>query len=117
MNIKVVYSMLAPNGSKRIGYVDRSSSPHSYKVWLYIEGPDLPFVDKVTYILHKTFRNPYREITRTPANPNCALEIWTWGLFTVKVIVVDKKGETTIINHRLSYDKYLRDKDVHLVSA
>lgn len=78
-----------------------------YKVWLYLEGNDLPYIDSVTYTLHETYRPPNRNVQRTPANPNCQLEIWTWGLFTVKVTILDKKGFSYEVAHSLTYDRQL----------
>ena len=80
---------------------------HKYKIWLYLDGNDLPYIESVTYTLHKTFRNPNRIVNRSPANRNCQLVIWTWGLFTVKATILDKKGFSYEVTHELSYDKEL----------
>jgi transcription initiation factor IIF auxiliary subunit len=76
-----------------------------YRVFLYLEGSDLPYVSQVTYYLHSTFSDPVRTISRTVANPRCKLEIWTWGLFRVRAVVVDKKGQSYTMYHDLSYDQ------------
>lgn len=117
MNIKVVDTIIPPYSSKKMGYIDKSSTNKNpyYRVWMYLEGPDLPYVEKVTYVLHSTFNNPLRSVNRTPANPNCSVDIWTWGIFTVKVIIEDKRGDTTVIHHRLMYDRLLNE--VELVQA
>jgi transcription initiation factor IIF auxiliary subunit len=85
-----------------------------YKVWLYLEGADLPLVDRVTYTLHESFRNPNRTVRRTPASPNCQLVIWTWGIFTVKATIADKRGNTYEVSHRLEYENELpSDKSMY----
>ena len=78
-----------------------------YKVFVYLEGNDLPYVDYVIYTLDETFPEPIRTVTRTPANPNCQLVIWTWGLFIVKTRIFDKRGFAYDVEHQLSYDKQL----------
>ncbi len=77
----------------------------AYRVFLYVEGSDLPYVKSVTYHLHETFRNNVRKVQRTPSNPNCQLVIWTWGLFEMRVVVEDKFGQTKSYNHLLTYDR------------
>jgi transcription initiation factor IIF auxiliary subunit len=77
-----------------------------YKVWLYLDGPDVPFVKKVRYELHPTFAQRIHEVTRSAANPTCALVIYTWGIFTVKATVTAKTGEQILLNHKMSYDKW-----------
>jgi transcription initiation factor IIF auxiliary subunit len=79
-----------------------------YKVWLYLDGPDLPYVKGVSYKLHPTFREPGRSLMRTPANPHCALAIWTWGLFEVEAEVEDKSGGRLLIKHMMQYDRELK---------
>lgn len=81
-----------------------------YKVWLYLEGRDLPFVESVTYTLHESFPDPNRTVRRTSANPNCKFVVWTWGLFTVRATIVDKKGLTYKVEHRLGYERELYPK-------
>lgn len=78
-----------------------------YKVWLYLEGNDLPYIDSVTYTLHESFREPNQTVRRTSSNPNCKFVIWTWGLFTVRATIIDKKGFTYKVRHELRYDNEL----------
>src|SRR5258706_6577112 len=75
-----------------------------FRVFLFLAGPDLPFVESVTYILHPTFPDPSRTVPRTPSNPNCKLEIWTWGGFDVNAVIVDKSGFSFRLTHTLQYD-------------
>ena len=83
-----------------------------YKVWIYLDGPSLPFVKQVRYILHPTFADPERVVARTVANPNCELIIWTWGIFTVTARVEDKEGNSISLEHYLTYGQQLEDPKV-----
>ena len=84
-----------------------------YKVWLWVEGYDLPYVDSVTYSLDpSSFPEPDQIVPRTVANPNCQLTIWTWGLFTVVATIIDKKSNKYQVSHQLNYKEELpSDKD------
>jgi transcription initiation factor IIF auxiliary subunit len=82
---------------------------HRYKVRIFLEGQDLPFVRQVTYGLHKTFRNPHRVVERTISNPDCRLEIWTWGIFEVTADVQDNTGQVYRLTHQLTYGKELEN--------
>ena len=90
-----------------VGKKDRKTY---YKVWLYLEGIDLPYIESVTYTLHESFREPNQTVRRTSSNRNCKFVIWTWGLFTVRAMIVDKKGFTYQVTHELRYDKELFPK-------
>lgn len=99
---------LSPSDPVRKVHVRKiSEDTYYYKVWLYLEGKDLPYIDNVTYVLDETFSDPNRNVSRTPANPNCQLVIWTWGLFTVNIMITDKKGNVYRMDHKLSYQKQL----------
>ncbi len=80
----------------------RSDKP-LYRVFLYLDGPGLPYVNAVTYVLHPTFKEPTRQVFRTYANPHCKLELWTWGLFRVQAIVTDRDGNMLTLTHNLQY--------------
>ena len=101
---------LAPSAHKKV-HVNETEGTTLYKVWLYLAGEDLPYVDSVTYSLHETFPNPKRKVKLTPSNPNCQLVIWTWGVFTVKAKIEDKRGLTFEISHYLTYDQELPPND------
>lgn len=112
LDIEVKDTVLDPNlppsdPSRKIHYRKEGEETYYYKVWLYLEGHDLPYVESVTYTLDETFPNPNRTVARTHSNPNCQLVIWTWGFFTVKATIIDKKGFTYEVTHELSYDKEL----------
>ena len=106
-NLEVRDSLLDPDSS-----VDRtarlrnpSSSNPLYRVFLYLEGVRLPYIESVTYVLHPSFKNSTRQVFRADSNPRCKLEIWTWGLFQVRAIAVDRDGNTFTLTHDLQYDK------------
>ncbi len=88
-----------------------------YKVWLYLDGPDLPFVKQVTYFLHPSFPNPKRTVTCTPDNPKAAFFIWTWGVFTVEVEIEDISGRIMKTSHYLTYDSALRNENIDWVKV
>ena len=69
------------SGKEKNVYYYKRGNTTFYKVWIYLEGNDLPYVDYVTYFLHPTFPDPERRIDRTSANQNCTLITWTWGTF------------------------------------
>lgn len=110
--IKLVDTVFDPNtGSKEIHY-SKQGSQTLYKVWLRLDGPELPYVRGVTYKLHPTFNNPERFVARTPSNPNCTLSIWTWGIFDVEAEIMTKDGERQIVVHPLRYDRELRKEGI-----
>lgn len=97
-----------------------------FRVYIYLAGYDLPYIESVTYTLHETFVRPNRTVRRTPSNPNCKLAIWTWGLFVVKATIVDVKGFSYSLEHALTYDhelppagdsKYLHEDQSSLATA
>ena len=110
LNIEVrdtVFDPSLPRSDDSPVHWRKDSGKLEYKVWLYLEGNDLPYIQSVTYTLHQDFRNPNRTVSRSPANPNCQLVIWTPGLFTVKVTILDKKGFSYEVAHLLAYDQEL----------
>ena len=107
LNLEVKDSLFDPNlplSEARV-YVRKKDGREYCKVWIYLEGSDLPYVEQVTYTLHESFQNPIQTVVRTPSNPNCALAIWTWGAFVVKATILDKKGFSYLVSHPLSYEK------------
>ena len=109
------FKFKAPPSAKRIVHVRKSGSKPAYKIWLYLVGNDVPYVETVTYTLHATFAEPVRTVQRSLANPHCQLVIWTWGLFEVRAVVRDKRGGHYELSHHLSYGKQLKMKDVESV--
>jgi transcription initiation factor IIF auxiliary subunit len=102
-----VFNPNVPRAASSKVQVRKQGETSYYKVWIYLEGPDLPYIESVTYTLHETFPHPERTVVRSPSNPNCELTIWTWGLFTVKTAIMDKKGFSYLVDHELSYDREL----------
>lgn len=82
-----------------------------YKVWLYLDGYDLPHVRKVKYRLHSSFDPPERIINRTPENTNCALVLWTWGVFKVRASVELISGEVIQLEHMLTYGEKINESN------
>lgn len=78
-----------------------------YKIWIFLTGGDLPFVENVTYQLHESFPEPFRTVPRSLDNPDCRLVIWTWGIFQVNGTVLNKYGSTYSISHQLNYGNLL----------
>jgi hypothetical protein len=104
-DIRVVDTAVDPSSDQKIISYRKGDKFPLYRVWIYLEGRDLPFVKRVTYQLHPTF-NP-REITvdRSAANPKCQIEIWSWGVFEIKAIVELKTEDLLELTHQLSYPR------------
>jgi len=118
LDLEVKDSVFDPNlspNSKRVHVRDAKGKQPLYKVWLFLDGRDLPYVKSVTYTLHQTFPDPVRTVWRTLENQNCQLILWTWGLFAVKAAIEDKQGRVYEVVHNLSYDKQLKQKDIEYI--
>lgn len=101
--------------SDKVRYKDRKRP--LYRVYLYLDGPDLPYVRAATYELHETFKNRFLRVERTMSNPMCKASIWTWGIFTVKAIVETKTGDTITLEHRLTYGDELQNEKLNFVRS
>ena len=112
--IEIKDSAFDPDSPKNrvIKVRDANSDRPLYQVFIYLEGPDLPFVESVEYVLHPTFQQPNRVVMRSPANPICKLTIWTWGIFSVEANIRDKRGGIQRLSHFLRYDRELEAPDV-----
>jgi transcription initiation factor IIF auxiliary subunit len=86
-----------------------------YRVFLSLAGGDLPYVEKVIYVLHPTFPQRTLEVYRRPANANCKAVIWTWGTFEVVARVELKNGGSTEITHPLEWDKELKRPGIRFI--
>lgn len=107
---------LAPDASgARVVRFQRAGDRDLYKVWIYLDGPDVPFVQAAIYELHPSFAQRVHSVSRTVANPSCALIIWTWGIFDVKVTLRMKSGEAVELTHKLTYDREFANKKVAFV--
>ena len=109
LNIQVKDTLFDPNVpsdiERKVHVRREENDTFYYKVWIYLEGNDLPYVDYVTFTLDTTFPDPVRVISRSPSNPNCQLVIWTWKIFTLKAVITDKRGYSYEVEQRLTYDK------------
>lgn len=83
-----------------------------YKIWIYLAGRDLPYVQSVKYHLHPSFRVREYQIEKSLSNPNYALIVWTWGIFNVKAEVQLISGETLVLNHFLTYADSISAEDI-----
>lgn len=102
---------------KTVFYYKGRDNKSRYKVWIYLEGVYLFYVDYVTYVLHPTFEKPIRKVQRTYSNANCNLIIWTWGVFEVDIKIKLKTGEIVSLTHRLSFDKQLQDSNIKYINT
>ena len=104
------------NDSKTVYYKNSTRSQKKlYKVKIYIDGLDLPYIKQVTYKLHSTFgKNRVNIIKRTPSNLKCGLTIWTWGIFTVNAEIEDLKGRIIQLEHRLTFGNQLQNDEVKI---
>ena len=116
--VEVKDSVLDPDSTDRTARVRNATGQKKrYRVFLYLEGPGLPYVNAVTYVLHPTFKDPTRQVFRTPFNPRCKLEMWTWGLFRVQAIITDSEGNMTTLTHDLQFTKDFDIPDVKFVAT
>ena len=110
-NIGVVDSAgeMDADGNLAVYYERRpSSSRVLYRVNIRLVGMDLPYVASATYQLPSSFRERMHRVDRTISNPNCALTIWTSGVFTVRVIITLKSRQNIFIDFRLRYGDAMR---------
>lgn len=91
--------------TQKINYYKGSDEKFRYNVLIFLSGPDIIYVQKVRYILHKTFKQPIRVVDRTFSNPNCSLRIWMWGAFELKAEIFLKNGEVIPVTHQLNFTK------------
>lgn len=101
-------------GTREVRY-QKAAGRDLYKVWIYLDGPDVPFVRAAIYELHPSFAQRVHTVSRTVANPSCALIIWTWGIFDVKATLRMKSGESVELTHKLSYDRDFASEGVKFV--
>ncbi|CAM1368271.1 hypothetical protein TPENAI_60393 [Tenacibaculum litopenaei] len=98
---------------RKAHYRKGKSGRNLYKVYLYLEGNDVPFIKKATYTLHQSFNNRVRVIERRPQNPYCKLVLWTWGLFYVKIELEDINGQRLELNHFLTYGEQIKKGEIN----
>jgi transcription initiation factor IIF auxiliary subunit len=115
LDLKVRDTVFEPGSASKKAYYKMSGKTALYKIWLFLDGDDLPYVSSVTYKLHETFPNPVQTVRRTLSNPNCQLTIWTWGLFRIKALLEEKSGVIRELDYHLQYDRELQQKGVEFV--
>lgn len=118
MDLTIRDSVLGPNEKGQSYFLrEAPGRKNRYRVWLYLEGRDLPYVESVTFYLHPTFKNRKIKVIRSIDNPNCSLAIWTWGLFKVTAVVETKSGDSFKLAHDLRYDREIMEKRLTPVHA
>src|SRR5687767_3054571 len=111
-------SLFSPySGGNEAYYYKQPDGKFMYKVWIYLDGKDTFQVDSVIYRLHPTFREPVKKINRTPANPNCSLAIWTWGIFDLEVQILLKSGEKILVRHPMTYGHQIAKGNIKFIDA
>lgn len=112
LSLEVKDSLLDPDSPERVAHFRKGPSGDAlYKLSIYLDGPDLPFVQEVLYDLHETFTPPTRRVTRSVSNPRCKLVIWTWGIFTIRATITTKSGDQLTLSHPLSYGREISSPD------
>lgn len=120
IDLKIRDSVLDPEGRDRailFRPLDPAKGTTLYRVFLYLDGPFLPYVESVTYRLHETFSDRNRTVHRTPRNPLCKLEIWTWSLFNVAAEIKDKRGQSFQLDHWLTYSREIEKSEPRYFQA
>jgi transcription initiation factor IIF auxiliary subunit len=70
-----------------------------WSVWVEGSGEELDQIDHVTYVLHKTFPNPVREIHDRATK--FRLDTAGWGTFTIYAKAVRRDGTEIPLQHEL----------------
>ena len=115
LNVSVVDTVFDPvrrDTAGKIYYREKDGLTY-YHVWIFVDGPDMPFIESVTYQLHPSFGTTIHRVERTLSNPQCQLMIWTWGLFKLGVEMQDKKGVIYEIKHQMTYGRLLTKDAVY----
>tara|TARA_R100001377_G_scaffold85109_1_gene70323 strand:- start:584 stop:940 length:357 start_codon:yes stop_codon:yes gene_type:complete len=71
-------------------------------IWVEASEDELDTLEFVEYKLHASFKKPNR-ISRARGN-KFSITVWTWGMFSIEVILHFKNGEIKQIPYYLSYD-------------
>jgi transcription initiation factor IIF auxiliary subunit len=103
------------NGTEIILAKKTSTNRTSYKVTIEATGNDTPFVKRITYVLHPTFRNRIKPVTRSLSNPSCSLSFYAWGTFSVEAKIEFASGEISKIRHALRFDEDIRGGNYKIV--
>ena len=101
-------SLVDPDQDQSVVYYHPDGDGRTlYKVWMFISGSIVPYIDYVIFTLHPTFSEPVVKINRNASNPNCKFYFWTWGIFTVHLEIHLKTGQIVKFDHPLTYDREL----------
>lgn len=105
LRVEVKDSVINPSSTvKTVHWRASHDGTPFYKVYIYLAGEALPYVQTVTYKLHPSFPDPVQQVSRTLANQNCLLVIWTWGIFDVTATIEDRWGNVYEVTHPLGYN-------------
>jgi len=88
---KIKYQQLNENGRKHF----------HLGVWLEATERELDEVEYVEYKLHPSFKKQIRKSSNRPNN--FSITFWTWGMFTIQVLIHLHSGETKDIDFYLEY--------------
>ena len=119
LDLKIVDSVLDPEGSEHVARYRKlhEGGRFHYRVLVFLTGKDLPFVEKVSYELHPTFKRRVRTVERSPSNPRCKLMIWTWGLFRIHATVRTLDGRSVELEHDLEYDRAFNETSIEFIKS
>ena len=108
-NMKLsINSTVIENGKVNIQF--SSDGKKLYKVRIYLEGADLPFVESVQYVLPPNIFEPnILDVERSFSNPTCELSVWTRFLFPITIAVNTTDGESYIFQHNVNYQEELKE--------
>lgn len=81
----------AADAINRCVYYYTDQGHQLYKIRVYAVGPDLNKIKSIKYILHETFERP--DHTSTEVSNGFEMVLWTWGSFTMPIIVTALDGQ------------------------
>jgi hypothetical protein len=119
LDLEIVDTVLEPPIDGRgapVVRVGKAGDTRFYRVRVFLEGNDLPFVRSVTYHLHESFPDPHRTVERSSANPSCEIVIWTWGIFDIRAEIRDREGSVYEVVQPMQYGEELRRVKVKVVN-
>lgn len=111
LNVEIKDYPFNPRGGTRVVGTKPGPDGHPlYRVFLRLEGPDLPLVKSAVYVFDSSVSPREVTIPRSETSPDCLYEVWLWGKFEVNGYVIDVKDQTYPLSpHYLDYDSYFED--------
>jgi hypothetical protein len=106
LHLQVHDSAFDPDTYDRSTIEYRRGESLNYRVFIFLDGLDLPFVQHVMYRL-PTAVGPPRLVARMIDNQRCKFDIWTWGVFELIAEVVLKDGSLVPFPHQLEFSHEL----------